>query len=157
MRSLAAAVLYPGLGLHESALSVGRGTDKPFEQFGAPYLDDMLVAAELNKARLPGVRFVPVRFTPTFSTFSNQPCRGAAIVITDRNQLNAVDLGIVLALTLHRLHPKEYALDKIAHLLRDPATLKAIESGQSLARIKQDWEAGLRQFQKRRDPFLLYK
>ncbi|MFM1767959.1 MAG: hypothetical protein RJA22_488 [Verrucomicrobiota bacterium] len=157
MRSVAAAILYPGLGLHESALSVGRGTDKPFEQFGAPYLDDLIVAAELNKARLPGVRFVPVRFTPAASTFSNQPCRGAALIITDRDKLNAVDLGLVIALTLHRLHPKEYALDKIAHLLRDPATLEAIRAGRSLASIKQDWESDLRQFKKRREPFLLYK
>lgn len=157
MRSLAGAALYPGLGLHESALSVGRGTDKPFEQFGAPYLDDLLVTAELNKARLPGVRFVPVQFTPTYSTFSNKLCRGSVLVITDRDRLNAVDVGLLIALTVQRLHPKEFALDKISHLLRDPATLDAIKAGQSLASIRRTWESDLRQFRKQREEFLIYK
>ncbi|HEU0010577.1 MAG TPA: exo-beta-N-acetylmuramidase NamZ domain-containing protein [Verrucomicrobiae bacterium] len=157
MRSLTAAALYPGLGLHESAISVGRGTDKPFEQLGAPYVEDVLLASELNKAGLAGVRFVPVRFTPTYSTFKNQECGGASIVVTDRDKLQAVDLGIVIALTLRRLNPNEYALDKIAPLLRDPATLEAIKSGQTLAAIKRSWEVDLKAFKKRREKFLIYK
>jgi uncharacterized protein YbbC (DUF1343 family)/CubicO group peptidase (beta-lactamase class C family) len=157
MRSLAAAALYPGLGLHESAISVGRGTDKPFEQLGAPYIDDVLLTSELNKARLAGVRFVPVRFTPTYSTFKGQECGGVAMIVTDRDRLQAVDLGIVIALTLRRLHPNDYALDKIAPLLRHPATLEAIKSGQTLATIKRSWEADLRSFRKRREAFLIYK
>ena len=96
MRSLNAAALYPGVGLHESALSVGRGTDTPFEIVGAPYIDDLVLAAELNQAKLPGVRFVPVRFTPTYSTFKDQECGGAAMVITDRDKLQAVDVGITI-------------------------------------------------------------
>src|SRR5262249_28425758 len=151
MRSLTAAALYPGLGLQESAISVGRGTDKPFEQFGAPYIDDVFLASELNKAGLAGVRFVPVRFTPTYSTFKNQECGGAVIVVTDRDKLQAVDLGIVLALMLRRLYPDDYALDKIAPLLRDPSTLEAIKSGQMLSAIKRSWEADLRAFKKRRE------
>ena len=157
MRSLNAAALYPGLGLHESAISVGRGTDKPFEQIGAPYIDDVLLASELNKAGLAGVRFVPVHFTPTYSTFKTQECAGVAMAVTDRDKLQAVDLGIVIALTLQRLWPNDYALDKIAPLLRDPATLEAIKSGQSVAAIKQSWEADLKSFKKRRETFLLYK
>lgn len=157
MRSLAAAALYPGLGLHESALSVGRGTDKPFEQFGAPYMNDVLMAAELNKAGLPGVRFVPVRFTPTYSTFTNQPCGGAAIVITDRDKLNAVDVGLAIALTAQRLYPTNFALEKISHLLRDKRTLEAIKTGKPLAEIRRSWDADLKQFKKRREAFLIYK
>ncbi|MEY2408682.1 MAG: hypothetical protein QOF48_1352, partial [Verrucomicrobiota bacterium] len=157
MRSLMAAALYPGVGLHESALSVGRGTDKPFEQIGAPYIDDMLLAAELNKAALPGVRFLPVRFTPTYSTFKDRPCAGATIVVTDRDKLQAVNVGIVIALTLHKLYPDEYALEKIAPLLRHPATLEAIRSGQSLARIQRSWQEELKKFEKRRERFLLYR
>ncbi len=157
MRSLTAAALYPGLGLHESAISVGRGTDKPFEQLGAPYIEDVLLASELNKAGLAGVRFVPVRFTPTYSTFKNQECGGVAIVVTDREKLQAVDLGIVIALTLRRLYPNDYALDKIAPLLRHPATLEAIKSGQTLAAIKRSWETDLKSFKKRREMFLIYK
>src|ERR1043166_6203068 len=84
MRSLSAATLYPGLGLHETALSVGRGTGTPFEVMGAPYIDDIAFAAELNRAGLAGLRFIPIRFTPTYSTFKDQPCGGVAILITDR-------------------------------------------------------------------------
>jgi uncharacterized protein YbbC (DUF1343 family)/CubicO group peptidase (beta-lactamase class C family) len=157
MRSLTAAALYPGLGLHESAVSVGRGTDKPFEQLGAPYIDDLLLASELNKAGLAGVRFMPVRFTPTYSTFKTQECGGVTLVVTDRDKLQAVDLGIVIALTLLRLWPDDYALDKIAPLLRHPATLEAIKSGQTLAAIKRSWEGDLRAFKKRREAFLIYK
>jgi uncharacterized protein YbbC (DUF1343 family) len=157
MRSLNAAALYPGVGLHESALSVGRGTDTPFEIVGAPYVDDLVFTAELNKAKLPGVRFVPIRFTPTYSTFKDRECGGAAVVIIDREKLQAVDVGLVIALTAQRLYPKEYALDKVKPLLRDDATLQAIKTGASIASIKRAWSADLEQFKKRRARHLLYK
>jgi uncharacterized protein YbbC (DUF1343 family)/CubicO group peptidase (beta-lactamase class C family) len=157
MRSLNAATLYPGTGLHESALSVGRGTDTPFEMVGAPYIDDLVLAAELNKAKLPGVRFVPIRFTPTYSTFKDKECGGAAIVITDRDKVQAVDVGIVIALTVQRLYPKDYALDKMQTLLRDKEILDAIKAGASLATIKKSWTADLDAFKKRRAKYLIYK
>jgi uncharacterized protein YbbC (DUF1343 family) len=157
MRSLNAATLYPGVGLHESALSVGRGTDTPFEIVGAPYIDDLVFAAELNKAKLPGVRFVPIRFTPTYSTFKDRECGGAAIVITDRDKLPAVELGLTIALTVQRLHANDYALDKVQPLLRDKALLEAIKAGESLASMKKRWAADLEQFEKRRARYLLYK
>ena len=99
MRSLIAAALYPGVGLLESAVAVGRGTDRPFELVGAPYVREVEFAAALNSAGLPGVRFVPVRFTPTASTFKDQPCGGVSVLITDWDRLNAVDTGLTLALT----------------------------------------------------------
>ena len=157
MRSLAGATLYPGVGLHESALCVGRGTDKPFELVAAPYIDDMRLAAELNNAGLPGVKFMPIRVTPTYSTFKDKECGGAAIVITDRNKLDAVDLGITIALTMRRLYPDDYALDKISPLLRHAPTLEAIKAGKSLEEIRQEWSAELKEFKKRREPFLLYE
>ena len=79
------------------------------------------------------------------------------IVLTDRDKLQAVDLGIVIALTLRRLYPDDYALDKIAPLLRHSATLEAIKSGQTLAAIKRSWETDLKAFKKRREAFLMYK
>jgi uncharacterized protein YbbC (DUF1343 family)/CubicO group peptidase (beta-lactamase class C family) len=158
MRSLNAAALYPGVGLHESALSVGRGTDTPFEIVGAPYIDDLVLAAELNGANLPGVRFIPVRFTPTYSTFADKECGGASIVITDRNKLQAVDVGLVIALTVQRLYPGDYALDKkVQPLLRDKGIIEAIKAGASLTTIKQTWGADLEQFKKRRARHLIYK
>lgn len=157
MRSLNAATLYPGVGLHESALSVGRGTDTPFEIVGAPYIDDLVFTTELNKAKLPGVRFVPIRFTPTYSTFKDRECGGAAMVITDREKLQAVDVGIVIALTAQRLYPKDYALDKTKVLLREPTTHESIVAGGSLNFIKSQWKGELEQFKKRRSKFLIYK
>jgi uncharacterized protein YbbC (DUF1343 family) len=156
MRSLAGATLYPGIGLHETPLCVGRGTDKPFEIIGAPYIDDVQLAAELTQARLPGVRFVPVRFTPTYSTFKDKPCAGVAFVITDRNKLNAVDVGLELALTLQRLYPNDFALAKLNTLLQHPATMEAIKVGKPLAELKQAWVAELAGFARRRKRFLVY-
>jgi uncharacterized protein YbbC (DUF1343 family)/CubicO group peptidase (beta-lactamase class C family) len=157
MRSLNAAALYPGVGLHESALSVGRGTDTPFEIVGAPYIDDLVLAADLNKAQLPGVRFVPIRFIPTYSTFKDRECGGAAIVMTDRDKLHAVDVGLTIALTVQRLYPKDYALDKVQSLLRDKALVEAIRTGESLASLKPRWASDLEQFKQRRARYLLYK
>jgi uncharacterized protein YbbC (DUF1343 family) len=157
MRSLTAALLYPGLGLHETALSVGRGTDKPFEQVGAPYIDDVDLAAEMNAAGLAGVRFVPVRFTPAASTFKDQPCGGVAVFVTGRDQVRAVEVGLELALVLHRLYPRDYALDKVQTLLLNEETMFDIRAGRPRAEIVQSWAEALEKFQERRKPHLLYE
>lgn len=156
MRSLAEATLYPGVGLLETAMSVGRGTDTPFEVVGAPYVDDVKFAAELNRAGLPGVRFVPIRFTPTASVFKDKPCGGVNLFVTDRDVFDAVDLGITLALTLQRLYPKEFALAKVQTLLQHQPTIDAIKAGKSLAEIKQLWAADQKEFNERRRKFLIY-
>ena len=156
MRSLTAATLYPGVGLLETAVSVGRGTETPFEVIGAPYIEDMKLAAGMNEAQLPGVRFVPVRFTPKASVFQDQPCGGVQLVLTDRANCAAVDVGLTLALTLQRLYPTNFALEKVDVLLQDRATLEAIRAGQTLAIIKQTWAADLEKFKQRREICLLY-
>ncbi|HTD87269.1 MAG TPA: exo-beta-N-acetylmuramidase NamZ domain-containing protein, partial [Candidatus Binatia bacterium] len=157
MRSLTEATLYPGVGLQETALSVGRGTGTPFEVIGAPYIDDLDFAKELNRVGLPGITFVPVRFTPTASTFKDKPCAGVSMLITDRNRLKPVDLGITIGLTLRRLYTNDYAVDKPMNLLTSKPTIEAIKRGDSLIAIKQGWAADLESFKKRREPFLLYK
>jgi uncharacterized protein YbbC (DUF1343 family)/CubicO group peptidase (beta-lactamase class C family) len=157
MRSLTEATLYPGVGLHESALSVGRGTGTPFEVVGAPYINDLDAAEELNRAGLPGITFVPIRFTPTASTFKDKPCGGVSMLITDRNRVKPVDVGITIGLVLQRLYPNDYALNKPINLLTSKPTLEAIKRGDSLIAIKQSWAADLDAFKKRREPFLLYK
>ena len=157
MRSLAEATLYPGVGLHETALSVGRGTGTPFEVIGAPYINDLDAAEQLNRAGLPGITFVPIRFTPTASTFKDKACGGVSMFITDRNRLKPVDVGISIALVLQRLYPNEYAVNKPINLLTSKPTLEAIKRGDSLIAIKQSWAADLDAFKKRREPFLLYK
>jgi len=157
MRSLTEAALYPGVGLLETtALSVGRGTDTPFEVVGAPYVDDLRLAAELNRAGLAGVRFVPVRFTPKASVFKDQPCRGVNIVLLDRTECRVVDIGLAIAQTLHRLYPKDFDLEKFDKLLGHRATIDALKAGKSIEQIRQSWAADLTAFQKRRARYLLY-
>jgi uncharacterized protein YbbC (DUF1343 family) len=158
MRSLTQAILYPGVGLIEfCAVSVGRGTDTPFEVVGAPYMDDLRLAAELNNAHLPGVRFVPVQFKPTTREFKGEVCKGVNIILTDREKCDVVDLGIALAKTLHKLYPAEFGLDKLNKLLVHKPTLEAVRKGESLATIKALWTADLTAFETRRKKFLLYE
>ena len=156
MRSLTAATLYPGVGLLESALSVGRGTDRPFEIVGAPYVDDLRLAHEMNRQGLTGVRFIPIRFTPTASTFKDKPCGGVEMIVTNRDQINAVDIGIALACTFQKMHPDKFALKDISRLLLDETALTAIRKGEPRSRIIESWKAQLEEFHKRRAAFLLY-
>jgi uncharacterized protein YbbC (DUF1343 family)/CubicO group peptidase (beta-lactamase class C family) len=282
IRSLNAATLYTGICLLESTrVSMGRGTDAPFETFGAPYVDDVRFAWEMNRAKLPGVSFVPIRFTPTsprtkpialkitaweiggLSTlaktvagksdpvsvfiyerldpktresldgyvasgklpdklgsmmatnltkimrepglyeesrfkdvklreetkeflqrkpegddlarlnrlliedaypmdlsrtpkYRDLECGGVHCVVTDRNKMNAVDIGIVAAQTMLRLYPKDFDVDKMALLLGHEETVKAIKDGKSLEEIKESWAVELEKFKKRREQFLIY-
>ncbi len=155
MRNLTEAILYPGIGLLESALSVGRGTDTPFEVLGAPYIDDLKLAEELNRAGLPGVRFVPVCFTPTYSVHKGQPCRGVYLLLTDRDQCNVVDVALQIAQTLFRLYPKDFDPDKMRHLLLDPATLDALKANKPLQEIHAAWRKNLEEFSRVREKYLL--
>jgi uncharacterized protein YbbC (DUF1343 family) len=158
MRSLPAANLYSGIGLLEFCkVSVGRGTDRPFEIFGAPYLNDRELAAALTAAALPGVQFIPVRFTPRASVFANQECGGVQMFVTDREAFSPVDLGISLASIIHRLHPRELDLDKMARLLAHPATLAAIKAGKPLSEIKTLWAEDRARFAEKRERFLIYR
>jgi uncharacterized protein YbbC (DUF1343 family)/CubicO group peptidase (beta-lactamase class C family) len=156
MRNLTEAILYPGIGLLESALSVGRGTDTPFELVGAPYIDDLKLAEELNQAGLPGVRFVPIEFTPTYSVHKDKVCRGVFILLTDRDACNVVDLGLEIARTLCRLYPTDFPCDKISHLLLHPPTLEAIKADRPLKEIRATWQPDLEEFQKVRAKYLMY-
>ncbi len=157
MRGLAEATLYPGVGLLEAcAVSVGRGTGTPFEVIGAPYVDDRVLAAAMNAAGLPGIRFLPVRFTPTASVHQGKECGGVQMLVTDRDAFRAADLGMALASTLHRLWPTELQLGKMASLLGDPETLEAIRAGKPAAEIRAIRDRGLPDFLRRRQPHLLY-
>jgi uncharacterized protein YbbC (DUF1343 family) len=158
MRSLAEATLYPGVGLLEMAnLSVGRGTGTPFELVGAPYIDDIKLAAELNGVRLPGIRFVPIRFTPTASVFKDQLCGGVSLLLLNREICQVVDVGLAIAQALYRLYPATFELDKVNRLLGHPATIDGIKTGRTLSEIRQSWSQDLTQFAIRRQKYLLYR
>ncbi|MGD0258269.1 MAG: exo-beta-N-acetylmuramidase NamZ domain-containing protein [Verrucomicrobiota bacterium] len=156
MRNLTEAILYPGVGLLESAVSVGRGTDTPFEVIGAPYVDDVKLAEALNGAGLPGVRFVPIQFTPTYSVHKGQLCQGVYILLTDRDRCNVVDAGLLIAETMYRLYPKDFDPDKMRHLLLHPPTLEAIKADKPLKEIRALWQKDLDEFQQRRAKYLIY-
>ena len=155
MRRLEAALLYPGIGLLEFSISVGRGTDTPFEVLGAPYADDLALSYELNKLGLPGLRFMPVRFTPTASVFKDQPCGGVRIQITDREVFKPVQAGMAIATVFQRLYP-QFALSKVGTLLNHAALLKAVREGKTWREAGTMWGPETAAFESRRASVLLY-
>ena len=158
LRSVTAAALYPGVGLVEGTnISVGRGTDTPFELLGAPWIKSRELAQYLNAREIPGIRFVPTIFTPNSSNYAGQKCEGVSILLLDRNTLDAAELGIELASALRKLYPQQWHLDKMADILVNQSVLDAIAQGQDPHRIAQDWQDRLHDFIKIRDKYLIYK
>ncbi|MCA8995243.1 MAG: DUF1343 domain-containing protein, partial [Planctomycetaceae bacterium] len=157
MRSLAEAVLYPGIGLLETTnLSVGRGTDTPFEVIGAPYIDGVKLASELSQAGLPGVRFVPIRFQPASSKFSGEVCGGINIAVVDRSTFHPLRTGLTVAHVLRRLYPRQWETKSLNRLLADERTWKSLVDGKPVAAIQAEYQDELTDFLRRRDRFLLY-
>jgi len=158
LRSVTEATLYPGVALIEGTnVSVGRGTDTPFEMVGAPWIKSKELAAYLNGRGIAGVRFVPVAFTPTASVYSGQVCSGVNIVLTDRNGFDGPELGIELAAALHKLHPADFKIERMRELLVNQSVYDALVAGQDPRRIAQDWQDGLEKFEKVREKYLIYK
>ncbi len=158
MRSLTQATLYPGVGLLEMTnVSVGRGTDTPFELFGAPFIEPRSFAAALNAQGLPGVRFVPVQFTPRASVHSETSCGGVNLLVTDRDALSAVQVGLTLALTLRRLYPDDWQTEKLGTLLANQQVADGILAGLSYDALAHGWASGLATFQAIRRNYLLYE
>ena len=158
MRSLTQALIYPGIGLLETTnLSVGRGTDTPFEVIGAPWLDGPKLAQALNRRDdLPGVRFVPIRFAPESSKFAGETCGGVNIILTDRQAFDPLRTGFAVAVELRRLHPQEWETKSYNRLLADRATFEALTAGRSVTEIEQGYADELAEFLKRRQRFLIY-
>jgi uncharacterized protein YbbC (DUF1343 family) len=149
--------LYPGIGLLETTnVSVGRGTDTPFEVLGAPWIDGRRLARELNEVGLPGTRFVPVRFTPDASKFAGELCEGVNVIITNRNEYQSVRVGLEIACQLRQLYPDKWQRDKYNRLLADQAVFDAVTAGKSAEEIPDLYIEELNGFRKRRDQFLLY-
>jgi len=157
MRSLTEATLYPGVGLLETTnVSVGRGTDTPFEMVGAPWMQGDKLADLLNQRGLQGVRFVPVRFTPNASVFKGEPCGGVNIVVTDRAAFRPLLTGIEIALALRKLYPNEWKVDSYLRLLANADTLERVKRGDSARDIVASWNNALQEFRKAREAILLY-
>ena len=158
MRNLNQALLYPGVGLLETTnLSVGRGTDTPFELIGAPWLDGPQVAAELMRHDLSGVIFIPTRFTPESSKFEGETCQGIQILITDRAEIDPIAVGITIAATLVKHHPQQWKTDAYNRLLSNRAAFDGVVGGRPAGELLETFDGPLESFRQRRQPFLLYR
>ncbi|MFL5241387.1 MAG: exo-beta-N-acetylmuramidase NamZ domain-containing protein [Gemmataceae bacterium] len=157
LRSLTAALLYPGVGLLETTnVSVGRGTDRPFEWIGAPWLDGQKLADLLMKQGVPGFRCVPMQLTPASSVFKGKACDGINLIVSDWKQFHSLDVGLALASSLYRLYPDTWQVDRFNDLLGNRATLESLKNGASWRELKSAWQPELDAFIKRRRPYLLY-
>jgi uncharacterized protein YbbC (DUF1343 family)/CubicO group peptidase (beta-lactamase class C family) len=158
LRSLNQATLYPGVGMVEGTnVSVGRGTDTPFELLGAPWINAAELAQYLNARNISGVRFVPVNFTPNASNYAGQTCQGVNIIVVERNAFDAPELGVELASALHKLYAAQFHLEKITDLLVNQSTYDAIAAGEDPRRIAEGWRDPLQKFQELRQRYLIYK
>ena len=158
MRSPTEALLYPGVGLLETTnLATGRGTDTPFERVGAPWIEPRAFAAALNALGLPGVRFVPVRFTPKERQHAGKPCGGVYIQVVDRDRVEPVALGIGLACVLRATYRDEWKPDGLLTMLADRDAYQAVIEGKPIAEVEASWRAELADFMKVRARYLIYK
>jgi uncharacterized protein YbbC (DUF1343 family) len=157
LHSVDEALLYPALGLLEATnLSVGRGTDAPFERVGAPWIDANALTAALESDALPGVTFAPETFTPTTDRYAGQACHGLHVSVRDRAQFEPVRAGLAIGAALRRSYPHEWDFDKLERLVGDPRILRAIDTGLSLDAIVATYQAELAAFEAKRSKYLLY-
>lgn len=158
LRSLQEAILYPALGLIETSnISVGRGTDTPFQYVGAPWIDGPALAHALNTRFLPGVRFLSVNFTPRAPyPYADQLCHGVEVIVTDRNVIDSPELGLEIAAAIHKSSGDQFQLNKIETLLANQSVLQALIAGRDPQRIAEDWQHQLHDFGLKRKPYLLY-
>ena len=157
LRNLEQAILYPGVALIEGTnVSVGRGTDTPFQVIGAPWIKPKQLAAYLNARLISGVRFVPTEFTPASSNYAGQACGGVNIILTNRETLDAPELGVELASALHKLYPQQFELAKMNVLLANQTAFQGLQAGEDPRRIAEDWRDALDRFMLVRAKYLIY-
>jgi uncharacterized protein YbbC (DUF1343 family)/CubicO group peptidase (beta-lactamase class C family) len=158
MRNLLQATLYPGIGAFEGTnLSVGRGTDTPFEQLGAPWIDGVQLSDALNARGIAGVRFYPVRFTPSASKYAREECQGVFMVVTDRQALRPVRLGVEIAALLHKLYGEMFELEAAARLFGSKEDLARIRSEDDPQAIAASWAADEARWRLLRAKYLMYR
>jgi uncharacterized protein YbbC (DUF1343 family) len=158
IRSLTQALLYSGIGLLEATnLSVGRGTDSPFEIIGAPWIEPTALPDALNRLKLAGVHFEPVRFTPTENVYARVACAGVRFVVTDREAIRPVNVALAIAATLRERYRGQWNAEKVQNLLVNRATMWALLRGEPLPRLIAWSEADRSAFLKRRASYLIYR
>ena len=159
MRSLTAATLYPGIAMLEASknYSVGRGTDAPFEQVGADWINGRELSAFLNGRYIPGVRVYPTRFRPTSSNFAGQLIEGVRFVVTDRNAFDGTRLGLELGYAFEKLYPGKIPWDTNRFLIGNHEVIEAGRNAVDPRITVQKMQDALATFEKRREKYLLYR
>jgi uncharacterized protein YbbC (DUF1343 family) len=157
LRNVEQAILYPGVALVETTnVSVGRGTDAPFQVVGAPWIKSKELASYLNARAISGVRFVPTSFTPASSIYANQQCGGVQVILVNRETLDTPELGIELAAALRKLYPQQFELSKMNTLLVNQTAMDGLNAGEDPRRIAEDWRDALDRFMSVRAKYLIY-
>jgi uncharacterized protein YbbC (DUF1343 family) len=157
LRTLNEAFLYPGVEILQAAgVSVGRGTDAPFEQLGAPWIHSDVLLNSLAPRQIPGVGFVAAGFTPSDGLYKGEACSGVKLTITDRNAFDSIRTGLEIADALHRLYPERFEVTKLMDLLASQTTLDALIAYRAPASIVASWDSELEQFRALRAKYLIY-
>lgn len=158
LRTMKGAILYPGLEILQAAgLSVGRGTEAPFEEFGAPWLDGEEAAEALNARNLPGVHFANQPYIPVSGLYAGQHCGGVGIRVTDRGAVRSIDVGLEIAVLLWKKYPEHFDVAKTIVLLGNGATVDQLQAGDTAEKIVAGWSGDLAAFEQIRKKYLLYK
>ncbi|WP_121614707.1 exo-beta-N-acetylmuramidase NamZ family protein [Virgibacillus halodenitrificans] len=165
MPTLTTAIVYPGAALIEGTnVSESRGTTKPFELIGAPFINGTDLAAELSKKDLPGVKFRAASFTPSFSKHSGKLSHGIQIHVTNKKAYKPVETGLHIVKTIHDMYPEDFAfraennsgISFFDNLIGNGWVRETIESGSSVKEIQKQWKHELKDFEKLRKDYLLY-
>jgi uncharacterized protein YbbC (DUF1343 family) len=158
LRTLKGSIVYPGLEILQNAgVSVGRGTEAPFEEFGAPWMEGEKVASALNAAHLPGLKFVTQPFIPVTGLYAGKRCNGVGIRVADRAAIRSMRMGLEVAALLQKMYPQNFEASKTVVLLGNAETVRKLEDGTSPADIVSGWQASLTDYDKTRRRYLLYK
>jgi len=158
LRTLKGSIVYPGLEILQSAgVSVGRGTEAPFEEFGAPWVDGEKVALALNAAQLPGLKFITQPFIPVTGLYAGKRCNGVGIRIGDRGAVRSMRMGLEIAALLQKMYPQKFDVSKTVTLLGNADTVQKLLDGASTADIVASWQPSLSDYDKTRRRYLLYK
>jgi len=158
LRTLKGSVLYPGLEiLQNGGVSVGRGTEVPFEEFGAPWMRGEDVAARLNEGHIPGVRFVAADFIPVAGLYAAERCGGVAIRVLDKRAVRSMTIGMEIASILKQLYPDKFDVQKMLFLVGNEQTICQLQEGVPATEIVKSWDADLKSYEVMRRKYMLYK
>ena len=158
LRTIKGSILYPGIEILQNAgVSVGRGTETPFEEFGAPWLNGDDVAAALNERHLPGVHFAAKPFIPIAGLYAGQRCGGVGARVTERAAVRSMRVGLEVAAILQRLYPKQFDVSKLITLVGNSDTIQQLQSGVAPEKIVASWSDSLAAFEQIRRKYFLYK